>query len=194
MNTQRLILASSSPYRRELLSRLQLEFDCISPDCDETALENESPQAMAGRLAALKAQTVAKNQPNALIIGSDQVVESESQILRKPGDHARSFAQLSQLSGKIVNFHAGLCLFDAKTGQSHLAVETVEVKFKPLSAETIESYLKAEEPYDCAGSFKSEGLGISLFEYIRSDDPTTLVGLPLIRLCQFLELEDVKIV
>ncbi len=189
-----LILASSSVYRRELLSRLKLEFNYISPNCDENRLPNESAYDLAGRLSGLKAQTVAKNHPNALVIGSDLVLESDSDILGKPGNHGASVAQLSRLSGKIVTFYAGLCLLNTKTGITQLAVETVEVKFKQLNAQTIENYLRDEQPYDCAGSFKSEGLGISLFEYIRSDDPTTLIGLPLIRLCEFLECENIKLV
>lgn len=194
MNAIPLVLASSSPYRRELLSRLRLPFDSISPDCGETPLKNESATDLANRLALLKTQTVAKLQPNALIIGSDQVVEYNGELLGKPGNHAAATAQLSKLSGNTVKFHTSLCLLNAATGHAQQSVETVTVTFKSLSSGTIDAYLKAEQSYDCAGAFKSEGLGTILLESIQSDDPTTLIGLPLIRLCQFLEKEGVRLV
>ena len=194
MNHLPLILASSSAYRRALLARLGLPFDCVTPDCNETPLENESAPALAARLALLKAKTVAKTHPEALIIGSDQVAAFNNSVLGKPGDHPNAVAQLSKLAGKTVYFYTALALLNAKTGVFHQTVETVEVKFKPLSPATIDAYLHAEKPYDCAGAFKSEGLGIILFEHIRSDDPTALIGLPLIKLCQFLEKEGVNLV
>ncbi|MBN4050504.1 septum formation inhibitor Maf [Gammaproteobacteria bacterium AH-315-M22] len=194
MNNITLILASSSPYRRELLSRLRLPFHCISPNCDETPLNHESATDLAARLALLKAKTIAKLHPDALIIGSDQTVESDGELFGKPLNHASAVAQLGKLAGKIVHFHTSLCLLNAISGQSQQSIETVEVTFKPLSQATIEAYLKAEQPYDCAGAFKSEGLGNILFESIQSQDPTALIGLPLIRLCQFLENEGIKLV
>lgn len=194
MNDIPLILASSSPYRHALLSRLRRPFGCISPDCDETALENEHATDLATRLALLKAQTVAKARPDALIIGSDQVLEANGDLLGKPGNHAKAIEQLSQLSGKTVLFHTSLCLLNAISGQAQESVETVEVKFKSLPPETIEAYLRAEQPYDCAGAFKSEGLGIILLKSIKSEDPTTLIGLPLIRLCEFLQKESVHLI
>jgi len=194
MNDKALLLASSSPYRRQLLSRLRLEFTCISPNCDETPINNELATDLAARLALLKAETIAKLHPQALIIGSDQVVESDGELFGKPLNHAAAVAQLSKLAGKTVQFHTSLCLLNALSGQIQQAIETTAVTFKPLSQTTIEAYLKAEQPYDCAGAFKSEGLGSILFESIQSQDPTALIGLPLIRLCQFLENEGIKLV
>ncbi|PCH60113.1 MAG: septum formation inhibitor Maf [Gammaproteobacteria bacterium] len=194
MNNIPLVLASSSPYRRELLLRLRLSFDCVSPNCDETSLKGEAASTLAARLALLKAKTVAKAHPDALIISSDQVVEANGELLGKPGGHAEAVEQLSQLAGKMAIFYTSLCLLNAHTGQAQQSVEPVEVQFKPLSAATIEAYLRAEQPYDCAGAFKSEGLGTILLESIQSQDPTTLIGLPLIRLCQFLEHEGVQLV
>ncbi len=194
MNDIALILASSSPYRRQLLSRLRLAFTCISPNCDETPINNESATDLAVRLALLKAKTIAKSHPQALIIGSDQVVESDGELFGKPSSHTVAVAQLSKLAGKTVQFHTSLCLLNAISGQRQQATETVTVTFKPLSQTIIEAYLKAEQPYNCAGAFKSEGLGTMLLESIQSQDPTALIGLPLIRLCQFLENEGIKLV
>jgi len=194
MNDITLILASSSPYRRELLSRLRLPFICIAPNCEETPLNNEPAIDLANRLALLKAKIIAKSHPEALIIGSDQVVESDGELFGKPLNHAAAVAQLSKLAGKTVQFHTSLCLLNALSCQIQQAIETTAVTFKPLSQTTIEAYLKAEQPYNCAGAFKSEGLGAILLESIQSQDPTALIGLPLIRLCQFLENENIKLV
>ncbi len=194
MNDIALILASSSPYRRDLLSRLRLPFHCISPNCDESPLNDESAIDLATRLALLKAKTIAKSHPQALIIGSDQVVESDGKLFGKPCDHVSAVAQLSELAGKTVHFHTSLCLLNATSGLRQQAIETVAVTFKPLSQAIIEAYLKTEQPYNCAGAFKSEGLGTMLLESIQSQDPTALIGLPLIRLCQFLENENIKLV
>ena len=193
MNNIPLVLASSSPYRRQLLSRLRRPFDCIAPHCDESPLEGELAMDLAARLALLKAKTVAEMRPNALIIGSDQVLEANGALLGKPGSHAAAVHQLRQLSGKTVLFHTSICLLNAVTGQSQQSIESVTVCFRPLSDATIEAYLSAEQPYDCAGAFKSEGLGTILLASIQSQDPTALIGLPLIRLSQFLEQEGVRL-
>jgi MAF protein len=194
MNNIPLILASSSPYRRELLGRLRLSFDCVSPNCDETAQNGEKAADLAGRLALLKSQTVAESHPNALIIGSDQVVECDGELLEKPGNHIAAVEQLSKLSAKTACFHTSLCLLNSASGKAQQSVEIVKVQFKPLSAAKIDAYLRAEQPYDCAGAFKSEGLGTILLESIESQDPSTLIGLPLIRLCQFLENEGIELI
>ncbi|AFU97945.1 Maf family protein [Simiduia agarivorans] len=186
-----LILASSSPYRRELLARLQLAFDCHSPDIDETPEPGETATALAGRLARTKAHATAKHYPYALIIGSDQVAECEGRLLGKPGDAATAREQLQFCRGKSVTFHTGLCLYNAH--QQRFACQVVEyrVEFLPLSDEQIAYYIDAESPLDCAGSFKCEGLGTALFVRHQGSDPTALVGLPLIALCALLRAEGV---
>ncbi len=194
MNNIPLVLASSSPYRRQLLSRLRQPFDWVAPNCDESALEGELAIDLAARLALLKAKTVAETRQDALIIGSDQVLEANGTLLGKPGKHTAAVHQLRQLSGKIVLFHTSICLLNAVTGHSQQSVESVTVRFRPLSDVTIEAYLSAEQPYDCAGAFKSEGLGSILLESVQSQDPTALIGLPLIRLSQFLEQEGVRLI
>lgn len=189
-----LILASSSVYRRELLSRLQLPYICISPDVDETPLTGESPGMTAERLAHAKAVAVAAANPGALVIGSDQVAELHGQPLGKPGNHERAVRQLHQLSGQHVIFHTAVCLIDASSGQHQLRNVPSSVQFRKLSDAQIERYLQREQPYDCAGSAKVESLGIALVERIESGDPTALIGLPLIALVSMLKQEGVEVI
>jgi len=179
-----LILASSSIYRRELLERLRIPFKIISPQVEEVPLAGESTLNLALRLAHAKAAAVAKQHPNAWIIGSDQVADLCGAAIGKPGNFERALAQLQLMRGQTVTFHTALCLMNGDT-ENTICVPT-EVVFRNLSDEILESYLRAEEPYDCAGSAKSEGLGISLIESIKSDDPTALIGLPLITLSSLL--------
>ncbi|MCG5500562.1 Maf family protein [Ectothiorhodospira lacustris] len=181
-----LVLGSTSPFRRELLERLGLAFATCAPDVDETPRSRESPEAMVARLARAKAEAVRDRFPDALIIGSDQCAELDGRILGKPGGHDRAVAQLSAASGRSVAFHTGLCLLDAGSGERQEAVVPFRVHFRALSRGEIEDYVRREKPYGCAGSFKSEGLGIALFERLEGDDPTALIGLPLIRLCRML--------
>lgn len=189
----RLILASTSPYRRDLLTRLQLPFEAVAPDADETPLPNESPVATAERLAVLKAQAVAARFPDALIIGSDQVAYLGAQRFGKPGTRARATDQLRTMSGHAIVFHTGLCLLNAATGRIHLRGIPTEVRFRELSDAEIERYLDKEDALNCAGSARSEGLGISLLEYMRGDDPNALVGLPLMALCDMLRAEGLAL-
>jgi len=191
--TQPLILASTSPYRRELLGRLGLAFQVANPQTDETPLPNEAPEDLALRLSAAKARAVAANYPDALIIGSDQVATVDGNIYGKPGNHQRAVEQLRALSGKTVNFFTGLCLYNARTGQSEVRGVPTLVTFRQLSDNEIESYLQREPAYNCAGSAKSEGLGIALLESMRGDDPNALVGLPLIALCDLLRKQGVAV-
>ncbi|WP_339337759.1 nucleoside triphosphate pyrophosphatase [uncultured Oceanicoccus sp.] len=188
-----IILASSSPYRRELLQRLAIDFDCISPNIDESALPTESAEQLVSRLAQQKAQAVAADYPQQLIIGSDQVASLGQTILTKPGNSDKAMAQLSACSGKTVTFYTGLSLLNSKTGQQQTCVEPFSVKFRTLDTATIKRYISAEQPLDCAGSFKVEGLGISLFEQLIGDDPNSLMGLPLIKLVDMLKTEGVAI-
>ena len=183
---RQLVLASTSRYRRMLLERLGLPFIAVAPGADETARANESPAATAFRLAEAKARAVAAAHPDALIIGSDQVADCEGKPVGKPGTHERAVAQLTELSGQTVIFHTGLALLDATTGRCDTALVDVRSTFRFLSPVEIEDYLQREQPYDCAGSVRSEALGIALFESIESDDPTALIGLPLIRLTNML--------
>ena len=177
----RLVLGSTSPYRRELLARLGLPFDVASPEVDEHPLPAEAPLQTALRLATLKARAVAARCPDdAVVIGSDQVADLNGMILGKPGDHARAKAQLQTMRDQTVRFHTAVCVKRATTGFEQTQVSTVSVRFRALSDEAIDTYLRLEQPYDCAGSAKCEGLGIVLLERIDSDDPTALVGLPLI--------------
>jgi MAF protein len=180
-----LVLASSSPYRKELLDRLGLAYTSTSPDIDETALPGETPDALVERLAEQKARAVGERHQG-LIIGSDQVATIDDEILGKPGNHEHAVQQLTRLSGKCVTFHTGLCLLDSTHHEAQVDVVPFTVQFRALSAAQTERYLLAEQPYNCAGSFKSEGLGITLFEKMTGDDPTALIGLPLIRLTTML--------
>jgi septum formation protein len=190
---RRLVLASTSRYRRMLLERLGIPFATIAPELDEAPLPGETPAATAFRLAAAKARSVASLHPDALIIGSDQVADCEGRPIGKPGTHERAVAQLAELSGQTVVFHTALALLDAMTGECQTALVDVRSTYRFLSAAEIEAYLRRERPYDCAGSVRSEGLGIALFESIESDDPTALIGLPLIRLARMLRAAGVQV-
>lgn len=190
---QKLILASTSPYRRELLARLGLPFEVANPDTDETPLPDETPPVLALRLAEAKARAVADRYPGALIIGSDQVATVDGKIYGKPGTHERAVAQLQALSGKTVNFYTALCLFNAATGHAEVRGVPTLVSFRNLSDDEIEAYLRREPAYNCAGSAKSEGLGIALLSAMHGEDPNALVGLPLIALCDLLRNQGVSI-
>ena len=181
-----LILGSTSRYRRELLTRLGLPFDAVAPNVDETPLPGEAPRALAQRLALAKARDVAARHPGAVVIGSDQVADLHGEPLGKPGTHERAVAQLQRMRGQTVIFQTALAVVCQADGFEQADLAAVEVRFRDLSDAEIERYLRAEQPYDCAGSAKSEGLGISLLDAILSDDPTALVGLPLIRTCRML--------
>jgi septum formation protein len=183
-----LILASTSRYRRDLLARLRLPFSAVAPHTDETALPGEAPAAMAMRLALAKAQAVASQHAQAVVIGSDQVADLHGQALGKPGTHERAVAQLQQLSGQDAVFQTAVAVVRHNTGFAQVLLAAVTVRFRTLGDAEIERYLRLEEPYDCAGSAKSETLGIALLERIDSDDPTALIGLPLIRTCALLRL------
>ena len=189
----RLILASTSPYRRELLARLQIPFEVAAPDTDESPLPDELPAATAERLAVAKASAVAHLYPDALIIGSDQVAHMGAQRFGKPGTRANAIAQLRAMSGHSVVFHTGLCLLNAATGRVHLRGIPTEIRFRELSDAEILRYLDKENALNCAGSARSEGLGISLLEYLRGDDPNALVGLPLMALCDMLRAEGIAL-
>ena len=189
----KLILASSSPFRRQILDKLQIEYTCISPDIDESQLENETASQLVKRLAENKAQKIADSVSDSLVIGSDQVAVLEDEILGKPHTHENAVEQLEKLSGKTVTFLTGLALINSKTGQVQSETVPFKVVFRSLSKQMIENYLKTEQPYNCAGSFKSEALGIVLFEKLEGEDPNTLVGLPLIRLVRMLESEGMNI-
>lgn len=184
---RQLILASNSVYRRQLLERLRLAFCVIASDVDETALPHESPDALARRLALAKAQAVAAQHPQCVVIGSDQVADLNGQALGKPETHARAVAQLQRMRGQTVIFQTAVAVVCQASGFAQTELAPVKVQFKNLTDAQIERYLLAEKPYDCAGSAKSEGLGIALLARIDNDDPTALVGLPLIRTCQLLE-------
>lgn len=181
-----LVLASTSKYRKQLLERLDRPFVCAAPQTDETPRPGEAPADTARRLAEAKAAAVAAAHPDALIIGSDQVACLGAERLDKPGTHAVAVAQLTALSGRSADFHTAVCLLDARTSTRETEVVTCRVRFRTLDAVTIEAYLLREQPYDCAGSAKSEGLGIALIERIDSPDPTALIGLPLTTLCAML--------
>ena len=181
-----LVLGSTSRYRRELLERLNLPFDVTAPEVDETPLPGEAPRSLALRLALAKARAVAQLHPDAVVIGSDQVADLAGEPLGKPGHHERAVAQLRQMRSQTVVFQTAVAVVCAATGFEQIDLAPVEVKFRDLSDAEIERYLRAEQPYDCAGSAKSEGLGIALLNAIHSDDPTALIGLPLIRTCRML--------
>jgi len=180
-----LILASTSPYRSELLARLGIPFTCIAPGVEESVYPDEKPAQLAARLAEAKARAVGTG-TDGLIIGSDQVASTGDEIIGKPGTHEKAVVQLSHLAGKRVCFYTGLCLLNTTTGKAAVEVVPFYVDFRPLDEETIERYLRTERPYNCAGSFKSEGLGITLLERMEGNDPTALIGLPLIALTSLL--------
>lgn len=177
-----LILGSSSPYRRELLARLRMPFDVAVPDIDETPLAGEAPEATALRLSRCKAEAIAARHPGALVIGSDQVCTLDGAQIGKPGSHEKALVQLQQMRGRTVTFHSALCLLDSRTGEARLADVQTRATFRDLSDAELDAYLRMETPYDCAGSAKAEGLGIALLARVESDDPTALIGLPLIAL------------
>lgn len=181
---QALILASTSSYRRKLLERLGISFRVAAPDIDERRVQDEAPPVLAARLAREKAAQVAKFHPDALVIGSDQVAALEQQVLGKPGDHENARSQLLGCSGKSVQFYTAVCVLG--NGDEQIHVDKTEVSFRNLSRKEIDAYIEKEKPFDCAGSFKAEGLGIVLFNGIHSEDPTALIGLPLIWLSQAL--------
>lgn len=188
-----LVLGSTSPFRKTILEKLQLPFHCAKPDIDETEKEDESPQALVERLAIEKAKAVRSQYPNALIIGSDQVAVCEGEILGKPHNFNNAVVQLSKFSGKSITFYTGLCVYDSEQDKAIALVEPFTVHFNQLSQEDIANYLNAEQPYNCAGSFKSEGLGICLFSKLEGDDPNTLIGLPLIRLVGLLKQHGIDV-
>ncbi|HSW16001.1 MAG TPA: Maf family nucleotide pyrophosphatase [Ramlibacter sp.] len=187
------VLGSTSPYRRELLSRLNLPFTVASPDVDETPLPGEPPVDLARRLALAKARAVAALHPHAAVIGSDQVADLAGEPLGKPGTHERATAQLRRMRGHTVVFQTAVAVVCLASGFEQLDLAPVRVRFRDLTDAEIEAYLRAEQPYDCAGSAKSEGLGIALLDAIDSDDPTALVGLPLIRTCRMLRAAGVRL-
>ena len=189
-----LILASTSPYRRELLTRLKIPFEICSPEVDETPLTAEAPEQTAYRLAIAKAKAPAKDFPDALIIGSDQVATLDGLQLGKPHTHDNAVKQLSMMRGRSVVFHTALCLYNSRTGNTHARTIPFTVHFRKLSDAQIEHYLVKEQPYNCAGSAKSEGLGIALIEKMSGDDPNALIGLPLIALIEMLENEGMPVI
>ena len=191
--SRQLVLGSTSPYRRELLARLRLPFDVASPEVDETPHPNEPPRDLACRLALAKARAVATRFPAAVVIGSDQVADLDGQPLGKPGTHERAVAQLRQMRGRVVVFQTAVAVVCMETGFAQTDLAAVRVRFRDLGDAEIEAYLRAETPYDCAGSAKSEGLGITLLESIENDDPTALVGLPLIRTSHLLRAAGVPL-
>jgi len=188
-----LILASTSPYRRELLSRLRIPFDVHSPEVDETPRLDELPRALAKRLALAKAHAIAQRFPDAVVIGSDQVADLDGEPLGKPGDHERATAQLRRMRGQTLVFQTAVAVVCRATQFEQVDLAPVQVIFRQLTDAAIEQYLRAETPYDCAGSAKSEGLGIALLDAIDSDDPTALIGLPLIRTCRMLRAAGLEI-
>lgn len=189
----KIVLGSTSPFRRVLLEKLGVVFEVDSPDIDERRQIGESPEALVTRLAIEKARAVGKKHGQAIVIGSDQVACIDSRILGKPGNRANAINQLTMVSGKRVTFYTGLCLLNSASGNCQARCELFHVHFRSLSVQQIERYLDAEEPYNCAGSFKSEGLGIALFSRLEGDDPNSLIGLPLIRLISFFEREGIFI-
>ncbi len=191
MTPTTLVLASSSPYRHQLLQKLGMEFSWVSPGIDETPKEHETPEQLVLRLAKQKATALATTFPEHLIIGSDQIATLGNKIIGKPHTHKAAIDQLKSFSGKEVVFLTSLCLYNSKTHQSQLTTDKYTVKFRQLNNKQIENYLRKEEPYDCAGSFKSEGMGICLFERMEGKDPNTLVGLPLIELINMLMNEGI---
>lgn len=189
-----IILASTSVFRRELLTRLGLPFEVAKPDVDETPLYGERPEETALRLSEIKAREVVAQYPDALIIGSDQVAYLDALVFGKPGSHENAVKQLQVMRGRSVNFFTGLCLLNAKTGKAHLRGVPTRVTFRNLSDNEIENYLRKEQPYNCAGSAKSEGLGIAMIAKMEGDDPNALIGLPLIALCDLLKIENINVI
>ncbi|TNJ19751.1 septum formation inhibitor Maf [Aeromonas sobria] len=190
---QNLTLASTSRYRKALLEKLGLPFDCAAPDVDERPLAEESAQALVARLARAKAEAIADGRDHGLIIGSDQVCVCDGRILGKPGTIDNAVAQLMAAQGRSVTFYTGLCVLDAATGQAHQLVEPFTVHFRTLDEAAIRRYVEAELPLDCAGSFKCEGMGIVLFKGLEGRDPNALIGLPLIGLIELLDRHGIAL-
>lgn len=190
---RRIVLGSSSPYRRELMARLRVPFDVQVPDVDETPAAGEAPAELALRLALAKARAVAVKNPDAAVIGSDQVADLAGEPLGKPGTHERAVRQLQRMSGRVVVFQTAVAVVCAEASFEQVELAAVRVTFRSLTDEEIDRYLRTEQPYDCAGSARSEGLGITLLDSIDSDDPTALVGLPLIRTCRMLRAAGVRL-
>ena len=189
---QSIILASSSPYRKELLNKLNISFNAESPKLDETPLAGESPIELVERLATAKAAAIARKHPSALIIGSDQVACVNGAVLSKPGNFDNAFTQLKQCSSNTVTYYTGLCLLNSATNTNQIHTERYQLHFRALADQEISNYLQLEQPYDCAGSIKSEGLAVSLFECHQGRDPNALIGLPLIQLLKMLRAEGVN--
>ncbi|RQW64449.1 Maf family protein [Vibrio viridaestus] len=192
MKNPQLVLASTSPFRREILEKLSIAFITEAPNCDETPLANESPLALVERLAITKAKSCHSDTPS-LIIGSDQVCVVDSKIIGKPHSRDKAIEQLNAQNGRSITFLTGLALYNSVTGNIQSSVESYTVHFRLLSAQQIEAYVDKEQPFSCAGSFKSEGLGVSLFKRMEGDDPNTLIGLPLIKLIDFLANEGIQV-
>ena len=186
MTCRQLVLASTSPFRRDLLNRLGISFETANPQTDESPLPGESPKNLALRLSEAKARAVAPLFPDALIIGSDQVAILDNRVYGKPGTHDNAVRQLQTMRGKTVNFYTGLCLLDTRTGEAQVRGIPTLVTFRDLADQEIENYLRREQPYNCAGAAKSEGLGIAIIARMQGDDPNALIGLPLIALCDLL--------
>ena len=193
LTNRTLVLGSTSRYRGELLQRLRIPFELHAPEVDETPFPDEPPTSLATRLAMEKARAVARSWPSAVVIGADQVADLNGQPLGKPGNHARATEQLRRMRGKTVIFQTAVAVVCIDTGFEQGSLAAVRVKFRDLSDNDIENYLSAEQPYDCAGSAKSEGLGIALLESIETDDPTALIGLPLIRTCNLLRAAGIAL-
>lgn len=194
MSNPKIVLASTSLFRRELLSRFGFAFEVADPAVDETPLAGEKPEASALRLSEAKARAVAEQFPDALIIGSDQVACLDDQVFGKPGSHENAVRQLQTMRGRQVNFFTGLCLLNSRTGKAQVRGVPTLVTFRELTDQEIENYLLREQPYNCAGSAKSEGLGIALIEKMEGDDPNALIGLPLIALCNLLRTENFNVI
>ena len=190
----KLILASSSPFRKQLLDRLHLEYECYSPEIDETPEAGESAENYVCRLALAKAQVVATLYPEAVVIGSDQCALLKGKILGKPGTHGNALRQLKQAQGETVVFHTAVCVMNQASGYTRVEDVLFEVLFRQLSDTQLEHYLRVEQPYNCAGSFKSEGYGACLFKKMHGNDPTALIGLPLIALTRMLEIAGIEVV
>jgi septum formation protein len=191
MQTNNIVLASSSPYRRQLLQKLGLEFSWAAPAIDESPNPGESPTKLVLRLAEQKAKVLSKDYPSHVIIGSDQVATLDNQIIGKPHTHEAATSQLEAFNNREITFLTSICIYNSRTGRAQMGIDSYKVKFRKLTRIQIETYLLKEKPYDCAGSFKSEGLGICLFEKLEGKDPNTLIGLPLIELTKMLIEEGI---
>lgn len=189
----KIILGSSSPFRKALLEKLRINFSTANPNIDESKIAGESAPELVARLSVAKAKKIAQEHPHALIIGSDQVATIDGDILGKSGNTNKAFAQLQRFSGKVVDFYTGLCLLNSQTGDYQLEVVPFKVHFRDLNDTEIKGYIEREQPFNCAGSFQAEGLGVALFEKLEGDDPNTLIGLPLMRLSQMLTNQGINV-